>query len=592
MTNEEIIVELLKFVRVHDDRLEVSDALDRWTPLAVWHSQNKPFSTYLLNSANSAEQTEQLQEYFYYTFYVLGRFNLSPVKESPPSPESPLRIIPLNNRPKVTDEVIQKKSLPNGDLIVEQDTIRFITKPGNYITTTEKITTDNIVAKIFNGLPNNCLDKVDDNTWYWSNSTQLGFDFQNRYIRFYLHPYPKQAQAVTHFLIERLDSYNIPFKIKYLGSDIVTNRCDRIVLYVPQQQFVIASWTIMHVYNVCKAYLQDQLPLFVKHLLPGIGFAEDPSEVPDDSFGQSRCTWIAYAVIQWADNLPAGTSASPPVAKLIDTIKRNQKVKNLNNIHLNPDSFYPYDFEIFERTIPLKSKPKKVSFWLQGAVDTANFLCREVACVTPRQYIWIGVRDEGDLVPYRPLENDWERGFIGPALFLHMLEKYVDEPLYKYILERTVPNLRDELSESDSSIRDTLLTVYNYRKRHSLLSTLYKVRAFFANCSFLRCICKDKPSNSDRLEANAKGTGPYCIKYAQLLKILIENNQKPHWRSKELYDTLKEVHIKSRAFLTNVNGWDDLTPGMNGLALLGFSYLMAHDPLLPPIPRGKLEKGC
>ncbi|AUD06123.1 T3SS effector HopA1 family protein [Spirosoma pollinicola] len=609
MTNDKIICELLKHVRYYNGILQVLTASGSWVALADWSTQGARFSTYRLNSINYTEQINQLSRYFYCNFYVNGRFVINQAPKPTLLSNLSLTDSKLSNRPKVNNEAILQAQLDDGTVIIEQDTTRFTTKAGDYVYIAGSKPE---MVKIFNGLPNPQIDilvrtkecaggEEFKDTFYWSYSVQPGYDSENQHIRFYIHPYPDQAPAVTHTLITYLDSYKIPFRVKYFNPVLETNRCDRIVLYVPQRQFVIASWVIIHTYTIHKGHLQDHLPLFVKRLLPGIGFAEDPfSAFSDESFGESRCTWIADAVVQWVSSLPTGSSAQPPPKKLINDILKNQKINNLETMFLNPGSFYPYDFELFQSNVSIILKHKKVSFWLQGAIDIANFLCREAVWIKYDQCTyrctWIGAGPDDDEVPiYKPLEKDWERGILGPVLFLYILMKYIDDPLYNYIIEHTdVPNLKDVLSKAEPSIRPDLLRVYDYQKNFSFLFIFYKVKIFFANCILTKDkeFCQDKLLTEGGVTADSRTKGPDYKIYCCLLSILVENAQKPHWRPKEFYQKLKEIHIKSREFLTNEWGWGDFFPGMNGLTLVGFSYLLAYDPLLPPIPTGNLSKEC
>jgi hypothetical protein len=581
MSNEGIIRQLLKFVRYQDGILQVSIAPDHWIALADWHTQSQKYSVYHLSLSNRAKQAILLQEYFYSTFYELGRFDLNQLEESVSIPKPSILKTSITNRPKFIDEAIFKRSLFNGQIIVEQATSRFPLLPGDYVNKSGE------PVKLFNSPP---IQGKFEEGWFYFNNTQPGFEFEDQYVRFYLHPYPAQTREVAYLLISFLDDYLIPFQLKYFDSSASSDRCDRIVLYVPQRQFITAAFVILRTHNICKDSLQDRLPLFVKPILKGVGFAEHPFE--KESFGKTRCAWISYAIAQWVAGLSNISSASPPAEEIIANILKSQQLSSLEYIYLNPGSIYPYNFGLFESSNSLMIKRFTKSFWLLGAINIANFLCREVAWITPEQGRLIGTEaDDGDRPINKPLELGWEKGILGPVLFIYVLNKYINNPLYEFVIKHTLPDLEERLSETDVTICSALLRLYHFQKPNFYFSFFFHLKI-----SLLQLIKKRKNLNTFSLSPSLIDIHklPFVEdqkRYELLLSVLNEKAQTSSQLPKEFYEALKQIQEKSRAFFTNELGWDNFIPGMNGLSLVGFSYLLAHDPLLPPIPIGDLEKG-
>ena len=553
MTNEEIISRLLTFVRYERGALQVLVENDQWVSVNNWQSHTPLFSSYRLNNVNNSEQVIQLQNYFYYTFYIPGSWDLNPDLNSAAIPEFSLTDIGQQKRPELVDEAVFQKLLRNGDVIVERGTSRFILKPGDYVRSkgTEE------AVRIFNHEPRTD-QPINENIWFLSGSIQPGFDFENQYIRFYLNVYPSEAAAVAHQIINYFDAYEVPFQLKYLSPELFINRCDRIVLYVPQRQFTVASFLILHVYNVCESAFRDGLPLFSKPLLPGLGFAEDPFVA--ESFGKSRCGWIACAVANWVADLDKKSSENAPVAMLLADIKIQQKIENLNRMHLNPDSIYPYDFNIFNLSFSRKTEFSASDSWLQGAVEIAHFLCREAVWISPEQCTWLGaVKNPDNEIVYRRLNEEWERGIIGTVLFLHSVKKYINDPLYQYIIERSLPDLESVLSTSKRELNTALINIYHY---HPLREIIHVKSVNGQNKS-----CKNTRDNYEYLLSELKNVGA-----------------EPGNRSEQFYNILEHIRQNACAFTINELGSNHFIPGINGLALVGFSYLAAHDRWFPPVP--------
>ena len=584
MTNDEIISNLLSFVRVEEDNLEVLLAETGWISVLNWddNDNESKFSTYRLDSKDTVKLVTKLQEYFYHTFYLFGRVNLQPPTPIRPSPQPPFRDIPLTNRPKLIDTATLIRA-ESGTLLVEQDTVTFKLLPGEYI----------IVGANRVQILNQILQKdtPDSKGFLWTDAIlpPSSISAHNQYIRFYFNVYPDQAPAIAHRLIAQLDLYKVPFQLKYLDPDILTGQCDRIVLYVPQNQYVVVAWIILRIYADIEPYLLNELPLFVLPLQPlhGVGFAEEP--FADESFGESRCGWLAYAVVKWAEGLPPTSSAKPPADRIIADIIEQRELTNLTNFHLNPKSFYPYNFDIFKSTLPDKALIQSRSHWLQCAVYIANFLCREVIWISPGKCIWMGTRQDGRGNPvYLPQSDDWERGSLGPVLFLFTLQKYIDDPLYSYVVEHMISDLKKELQKTDPTIQNALLKVYNYKKRFTLLSLFYKIKMFIVDSRLTERKLKEQPAPILKV-IREKPPSDDREKYKDLIQTVKKVERKPLQQPIEFYRILRDIHENARAYFTNEKGWNDFFPGMNGLALIGFSYLLAYDPMLPAIPVGSLN---
>ena len=161
-------------------------------------------------------------------------------------------------------------------------------------------------------------------------------------VRIYFNLLPQGAASLVAFISKKLNQYNIPFQFKCLSDPAQYTRCDSAVLYFDKRYFSLITDLILEGYPELKNYLNPALPMFVKTVAPGIGFAENPFST-SESFGTSRCKIIAQGITNaWKEHKPKND--------WIDFILKNvhQNYLNPEALYLNPNSKYPYHFPNFE----------------------------------------------------------------------------------------------------------------------------------------------------------------------------------------------------------------------------------------------------
>jgi hypothetical protein len=82
-------------------------------------------------------------------------------------------------------------------------------------------------------------------------------------------------------------------------------------------------------------------PLFTLFINNGVAFAEDPGN--GKSFGMNWCELLAEALIRFYETETKTESKKEAIIK--DLIKKRGLV--LEHPHMNANSFYPYDFKLF-----------------------------------------------------------------------------------------------------------------------------------------------------------------------------------------------------------------------------------------------------
>jgi hypothetical protein len=122
------------------------------------------------------------------------------------------------------------------------------------------------------------------------------------------------APHLMELLTERLNTFRIPFRLKFLVAPSAYGRPDACVLYVAMRYL---STTLMIVDGISREFsaeLGPDIPACTLRIAPGIAVAEDT--VTGESFGRHRCGIIAVGLI---DAWRAGNQA---IEKKIEAIEQ------------------------------------------------------------------------------------------------------------------------------------------------------------------------------------------------------------------------------------------------------------------------------
>lgn len=234
-------------------------------------------------------------------------------------------------------------------------------------------------------------------------------------VRFYFSFTPNKHK-VQNFLNEIRDYFNqrkIPFQFKtpYLLVDFL--RSDTLVLYVAQNHYfyireflkeLIQKEERESILEKRDSILRDSLPLFVKKISRGVGFAEDPFYT-SNSFGEERCE-IIYNIIN---------ELTIPVT--IGNIASKLKSRGYSNgeFFRNPHTEFNYDFDYFTRansatlleTINLETLPYLNIFkyrFLEVARDYSLELLERANWKGENDFSWFSYNEEeGD--------NGYKKGY-------------------------------------------------------------------------------------------------------------------------------------------------------------------------------------
>jgi HopA1 effector protein family len=175
----------------------------------------------------------------------------------------------------------------------------------------------------------------------------------NLSINIYFNFTPQAAANIMQALTQQLNAIDIPFSFKvaydldeclhHYDSGILNIESDRYSQIVPILQRIYCdtpkvSLSPLDTLRDRAADFRPEVPLFTKHLAPGLGLAEVPAE---ETFGINRCRIIANAL------LDAYRDENNTLPTRISYIKQHFEKMNisLQNPYLNPDSQDIYQFQ-------------------------------------------------------------------------------------------------------------------------------------------------------------------------------------------------------------------------------------------------------
>lgn len=114
-------------------------------------------------------------------------------------------------------------------------------------------------------------------------------------VRTYWHVTRTGAPALVRALTSRLNSAEVPFRLKVADHPSRLERCDAAVLYLPGEAFQAVRETLLEVASGLTVYLRPRIPVFTLALTTGVGLAEDDGS--GESFGTRRCGLLAEAIV-------------------------------------------------------------------------------------------------------------------------------------------------------------------------------------------------------------------------------------------------------------------------------------------------------
>jgi hypothetical protein len=171
-----------------------------------------------------------------------------------------------------------------------------------------------------------------------SNRDDLQEDSQPR-LRIYWNLKADGAAHLIRIFTRELNEEKRFFHLKVLNDPAAYSRCDGGVLYIRKVDYHAFADVLRHALPQLASHLKPEVPLFTKHLAPGIGLAEDPGG--RESFGQHRCRILADGMIRaWERR---ARNFDDRLAVVVDHYVSARI--SLNTPYLNPGSVDEYSVE-------------------------------------------------------------------------------------------------------------------------------------------------------------------------------------------------------------------------------------------------------
>ena len=164
-------------------------------------------------------------------------------------------------------------------------------------------------------------------------------------LKFYWNIRADGARKLVRLLTQRLNRFQIPFRLKCLNSSAAYKRADAAVLYFNRRFYPLGVQLLADVYRAVEEHLEANTPLFSKRLADGLGLAEEPGN--GESFGQQRCRIVAEGI--W-NAYKLNLKADPE--RLGEVIKQFEiNGLSFERPYLNPGSIDQYDFSFPQAAI-------------------------------------------------------------------------------------------------------------------------------------------------------------------------------------------------------------------------------------------------
>lgn len=139
------------------------------------------------------------------------------------------------------------------------------------------------------------IDWVDQSTAFWGAQAIAG-EPHGPLVRLYFSVDSVHIGTVLNEVATILDRLAVKYSLKCPLRSSDYCRVDTLILYLEKDSWESAAPTICAFASSLEVYLRDSVPPLTLKIAQGVGFAEDPGG--SESFGQSRCRYLASAVLE------------------------------------------------------------------------------------------------------------------------------------------------------------------------------------------------------------------------------------------------------------------------------------------------------
>lgn len=292
-----------------------------------------------------------------------------------------------------------------------------------------------------------------------------------------------KIEEIRNVIIEKLNEVSIPFELKHIDNLNDFERADTCIIYFKQSYSHTVFFLIGLIYNNYQSDFREELPLFVKKLDNGIGYAESPLN-PAISFGEKRSFLIAEAYLKNRNS----KNKLDDIKKFINDIKKfkvDEFYKNSYSIHYYNEFFFKKGkeskLENFNKVINFASGIDEyiLNFhfnkfykqkYIDGVIKIANLLCNEAIWANDDKCKWIGGFNNDSNIFYKIIDDSFENGSLGISLFLARAYFYIENYIYAKTALGAIQSLIEKISQNTNTTENYEL---NYQKY--ALTQIYRI---------------------------------------------------------------------------------------------------------------------
>jgi len=196
-----------------------------------------------------------------------------------------------------------------------------------------------------------------DEPWSAPNQEHAGV------LRVYWNVTSSGAPRLIAALSRGLNRESVPFWAKVQNSPDGHGRADSAILYLPKDRFAQARECLSDVHAEVEDDLVAEVPMFTKHVAPGVGIAEDPNN--GLSFGQHRCELVTRGL--WKAHLEQQHNWQSKC----EAVAREFRQEDLDEVrpYLSPGSHDVYRLPHRSRAMSSGTRRRRVE-WPSSAANT------------------------------------------------------------------------------------------------------------------------------------------------------------------------------------------------------------------------------
>lgn len=139
--------------------------------------------------------------------------------------------------------------------------------------------------------------------------------------RLYLNITSRYASWVMTELTARLNEAGIPYDVKVLAHPRSYRRRDACVLYVASEDVMAAVEIVARELRLKRKTLNESTPLFTRRLMPGVGYADEPSDLSRE--GLSHGLWVSGLFAEAVEHYSTVSAVVQRVRQLVEADGRD-----------------------------------------------------------------------------------------------------------------------------------------------------------------------------------------------------------------------------------------------------------------------------